>query len=135
MGRLLNLSEAQKLPPGQLKDWAYNSLDVTGTREVADTLLPKLTPTTERTYQFERALQQPAFSMMMKGVRVDLVKRAEMTTELRRELAKDNALIAKMPGISDVWDGVELETGWCPAELGKHHKWPRGVADTPEKKC
>lgn len=132
MARIITLEEAQKLPPGQIKDWLYNSLDVTGTHEVADTLLPRLTPATERTYAFERALQAPAFSMMMKGVRVDTDKRNAMVKELKREFVRELKLISKMKGVADVWDGQELETGFCPKELGKHHKWPRAKkGETP----
>lgn len=130
----ITLKQAQELPPGQLKDWAYNALDVTGTREVADTLLPRLTPATEHTYRFERALQNPAFAMMNNGVRVNAVLRAQMVAELKRELAKAERLIGKMPGVVDVWDGKDLETGWCPAELGKRHKWPKGIPDE-ERHC
>lgn len=140
MGKIITLAEAQKYPPGQEKDWLYNTLDVTGTREVADALLPRLNPTTERTYAFERALQNPAFSMMMRGVRVDTALRARLIAELKRELKKDLALIAKMPEVTGVWNATELETGFCPAQLGKHHKWPRSKKGEPpipeaEKTC
>lgn len=140
MGKIITLGEAQAYPPGQVKDWLYNGLDVTGTREIADALLPRLTPATERTYSFERALQKPAFAMMMRGVRVDTVLRARMVAELKRELTKDLALVAKMPEVTGVWNATELETGFCPAKLGKHHKWPRAKKGEPpipetEKLC
>lgn len=134
MAKILTLSEAQNLPPGQLKDWAYNALDTTGTREVADTLLPLLVPSTQHIYNFERALQNPAFSMMMKGVRIDTIKRAELVGQLKKELAREIKAISTMKGIVDVWDGRTLETGWCPEELGKRHKWPKGVPDE-DRKC
>jgi DNA polymerase I-like protein with 3'-5' exonuclease and polymerase domains len=137
MGRILTLAEAQQLPAGQLRDWAYNTLDVTGTREIADVLLSRLeaSPAHNRTYSFERALQTPALSMMSKGVLVDGTKRQRMVTELKRELNNDLKAIAKMDEINAVWDGVEKETGACPAEIGKHHKWPRGVPDSFDKLC
>jgi DNA polymerase I-like protein with 3'-5' exonuclease and polymerase domains len=134
MALIVNLEQAQELE-GELKQWAYNALDVTGTREIADVLLPRLSPAQQRTYAFELALQAPALSAMLRGVRVNVVKRAEMVTQLKRELAKDERQIAKMPQVTEVWDGAELETGWCPVNLGKRHKWPRGVPDGPEKKC
>lgn len=134
MGRIVTLQEAQLLT-GQLRDWAYNTLDVTGTREAGDTLLPQLTGNHERIYRFERALQAPAMSMMLRGVRVDQQKRNEMVGLLKQELARDEKKIAKLSEVTEVWDGTEKETGICPAEFGKHHKWPRGMPDGPGRLC
>lgn len=131
----LNLEQAQNLPAGQLRAWAYNALDCTGTREVANELLRMLSQAQARTYAFERQLQGPALSMMMRGVRVDHLRRDDMVNELKRELAKDERAIAKHPKVQDRWDGSELETGICPANFGKRHKWPRGVPDSPDRKC
>lgn len=129
------LIDAQKMPPGQLKDWLYCALDVTGTREIADTLLPRLSPSQQRIYGLERALQNPALAMMLKGVRIDTNLRTKMVLDLKRELEGQLKNIGKMKGVVDIWDGHALETGWCPAEAGKRHQWPRGVPDTAEKKC
>jgi DNA polymerase I-like protein with 3'-5' exonuclease and polymerase domains len=134
MGKIYNLKQAQEFPSGQIKEWLYNALDVTGTREIADVLLPRLIPETEFTYKFERAQQNPAFSMMMRGVRIDVAKRDALVKKLKAELGVITRRIAKMPGVVDVWDGKVLETGWCPVNLGKHHKWPKGVPDS-ERKC
>lgn len=125
----LSLEEAKALPQGQMKDWAYNALDCTGTREVFDVLKPHLTPATAKTYSFEKALQGPAMSMMLRGVRIDRVKRDQMITELKRELVKDEKGISNIEAITNVWDGTELETGFCPADFGKRHKWPKGEPD------
>ena len=148
MARILTLAEAQALDSrkdGQLKDWAYNALDTTGTREIADVLLPRLRQlvdsegriiaNSEGVYAFERALQAPALAMMLRGVRMDTTKRQQMVNDLKRELAKDLRGIAKMPGVEDKWDATELETGFCTLEMGKHHKWPRGVPDSPDRRC
>lgn len=131
MGTWITLEEARALPPGQEKDWAYNALDVTGTLEIAEALLPRLNdkPNEAATYAFERAIQAPALAMMLTGVLVDAPKRAKMVEELKRELKKDERAIAKMPIVMENWDGVEKETGFCPAEFGKHHKWDRTVPD------
>lgn len=135
MGRIYSLKEAQDAPHGQIKAWLYNALDTTGTREIADTLLERMTPAREHVYTYERALQGPALSMSLKGVRIDVNKRTEMVLALKRELAKEERLISKMEGVVDKWDGVELETGYCKAEPTKRHKWPRGVPDGTERKC
>lgn len=135
MTEVINLTQAQALLPGQARDWAYNCLDVTGTHEVATELLSKLSPLQARTYAFERQLQGPAFSMMMRGVRINHPLREEMVKELKKELAKDERGIAVHDQVVDRWDGHELETGLCPSNNGKRHKWPRGVPDSPERRC
>lgn len=130
----VNLEQAQHLT-GQLQQWAYNALDCTGTREIVDILLPRLNPNQARTYAFERALQAPALSMSMRGCNIDEVKRNEMVTELKRELKRDMAQIAKLPAVRDVWDGTRKEIGFCDGAMGKKHKWPRGVPDGPARRC
>lgn len=114
--------------------WLYNALDNTGTREVFDTIYPRLNAFQQKTYAFERALQGPAQSMMQRGIAIDITKRSKMVKELERELKKDEKKLAEMSQITSVWDKTENETGWCPAKLGKHHKWPRGVPDI-ERHC
>lgn len=137
MGRILNLTECQNLPPGQLKSWCYNCLDVTGTREVFDVLYPQLTRDLRHTYDFERALQNPTFAMMARGVNIDRVERDRMVTQLKREKVTASKKVAKL--VEGIWDGTELETGVClkRAWTGKsppRHKWPRGVPDH-ERHC
>lgn len=133
---LLTLADAQLLPPGQLKQWAYNGLDVTGTHEIAGVLGPRLSPNQAAFYAFERALQAPSLSMMLRGVPVDAMKRSQMISELKRELKRTERDIANDPLIKEKWDGVEKNTGLCPGAMGKHHKWPRGVPDDdPAKVC
>jgi DNA polymerase I-like protein with 3'-5' exonuclease and polymerase domains len=132
---VVTLADAQAMAPGQERDWAYNALDATGTLEVAKELLPKLSPLQARTYAFEKQLQGPAMSMMMRGVRINQPLRAEMVKELKKEMQRDERAIAVHDKVKSVWDGSELETGVCPANFGKRHKWPRGVPDSPDKHC
>lgn len=122
---------------GEVKQQCYNALDATGTLEIAQVLLPRLNAAQSLTYALERALQAPALSMMMRGVRVDTVKRAEMVAALKREMAGELKKIAKMEEVTSRWDLTEKDTGQCPlGTLGQHHKWPRGVADDqPGKSC
>lgn len=130
----LTWEEAQHTS-GVLREWAYNCGDVMGTQDILATLLPRLNPEQARTYSFHRALQAPCMSMMMKGVLVDEPKRAARIKSLRLELNKIAKHINQLPGVVDVWDATTLETGICDTDLGKHHKWPRGVPDSPERKC
>lgn len=50
-------------------------------------------------------------------------------------MRKELHAVAKLPEIVEVWDNMEKETGECPANHGKKHKWPRGVEDSSEKLC
>ena len=135
----ITLEQAQTLAadekPSQLKDWAYNSLDVTGTREVANELLSQLSPAQARTYAFERALQSPAMSMMLRGVRVNQPLRQAMVKELKQELRKDEKQISIHREVKPLWDGSEIETGVCSNTFGRRHRWPRGVPDGPDRCC
>ena len=134
MARVVDLQDAQTLH-GQLRSWAYCALDCTGTREIADTLKPRLNPLQLRTYEFEKAQQGPAVAMMLRGLNVDLPKRNAMIAQLKREQVKALREIQRLPGIVDVWDRYEKDTGFCKAEPTKKHLWhPRG-ADPKEQTC
>lgn len=132
---VIGLQEAKELT-GQLSAWAYNALDTTGTREIADNLLTELTTnvSASSTYLFERALQSPAMSMMLRGVRIDQQRRLDMIREAKQELRRADKDIQRLPLVAEAWDGTALETGVCSLNLGKHHKWPRGVPDA-ERSC
>lgn len=139
--RIVNLEEAGNLS-GQLRQEAYCALDATGTREIADVLLPRMTPDQYVQYRSDMAAQAPAFTMGRRGVLVNEVKRADAVNGLKRELAALERSINKMPGVADVWDGKEKNTGqgkWkCKASTRKDgkHTWPRGVEDSdPAKVC
>lgn len=133
MGRIVTLEEARELPDGsQLKKYAYNALDTTGTREIFDVLHPRLNDAQRRTYAFERALQGPSLSMSLRGIRVDKFQRGAMVAELKRELRSDTVSIAKLPLVAEHWHETELETGWCKANPEKHHKWPRAKKGEPK---
>lgn len=137
MSRIISLSEAQALPPGQLKDWAYNALDITGTREVHDALFPRLDSLTARTYAFERAVQGPALTMMRRGILVDTEARKAAVKALKADQRKLIKTLASMPKIKKVWDRYEKVTGACKKATRKDgkHKWEKGVPDTPNRKC
>lgn len=139
---VLSLREAQEAQ-GQLKHWAYNALDATGTREVSDELLPRMSPARQRTYAFERAQQGPALTIAARGIAIDELARARVVKDLTLELSRDVRSIDKMPQLA-IWDGVEKETGFCAVEVldkkgqpdGKahRHKWPKGV-DSAVSSC
>ena len=66
-------------PDSQL--WIYNSFDVLLPQEIHDEVESRMNPAQSATYEFEKAQQGPAFSMMQNGIRVDLLLLAR---ELRR---------------------------------------------------
>lgn len=61
--------------------WIYNSFDVMLPLEILDEVRSRMTPNQLKTYEFEKALQAPAFSMMLNGVKVDMLLLAR---ELKR---------------------------------------------------
>lgn len=133
-GRVYTMEELMA-SSGQLREWAYNALDCTGTRKVWDALVPRLNKNQERTYAFHRALQAPCLAMMRRGVLVDKTALADALSALGKKLKANVRAVNKMPEL-EKWDGQEKVTGLCPTPpLGKHHKWQKGVPDTPDRKC
>lgn len=124
---IYTLEQAKAEPKGQRKDYLYNILDVTGTREIADVLLPRLNAAQQQTYAFERALQAPAMAMMQRGILIDGMQRQRMITELKRELEKDVRALAKNDAINAVWDLTTKNTGSCklPQRKDGKHKWEK----------
>jgi DNA polymerase I-like protein with 3'-5' exonuclease and polymerase domains len=120
---------------GLMREGAYGALDVVGTFAVYKALAPLLTGNKARVYAFERGMQKHAFAMMVNGVNINTSKRTEAVTRLKRDLIGLEKKADKHPTVMGVWDKFELNTGWCPSEPGKRHKWQAGVADTPERKC
>jgi DNA polymerase I len=74
------------LNPSQLKgvekDWVYNGLDCCITAEILEALLPQLGKETSATYEFSKRLQGPVLDMRIRGVKVDLARRAEVVEEM-----------------------------------------------------
>lgn len=136
MGRIVTLDDAYGTGAvygigldEQERYWAYNALDVTGTREVFDVLHSRLDTQTAQVYAFERALQAPALTMMRRGVLVDEPARKQAVKDLGKDLRRLEKSINKLPEVYEVWDLTEKETGACKANEGKKHRWPRGEPD------
>lgn len=117
---------------GMNREWIYNTLDVTGTLEVAQNLRTHLDADHARTYAWERAMQAPVMHMMARGLRVDAQARKDSVIQLGRDLRKAELRADKLAGPQ--WTATTTETGWCEADLGKRHKWPKDVPDS-ERKC
>lgn len=73
--------------PRQIQDWLYNGLDCCVTAEVQETLAPLVAanPNFARIYAFERAMQKPAMTMQLRGVRIDEIARQGLVRELKAE--------------------------------------------------
>ena len=101
--------------------WLYNILDATITREVADALHPLLDadPGAKRIYAFSMALQSPALAMMLRGVAVDPVARAEAEKALE---AEETARVQELAVVAaPYWKETERRKGKCAD--GKPHRW------------
>jgi DNA polymerase-1 len=70
------------------KLFVYNGLDSAVTLEVWEKIHKQLTPEAELIYTFERAQLKPAMSMMQRGIRVDLKRKAEMLRKLEKDAKK-----------------------------------------------
>lgn len=139
-GRIYTMAELMATR-GQEREWAYNALDCTGTRKVWDALIPRLNANQARTYALHKSLMAPTLAMARRGVLVDRVALAEAVGSmvpprgLLGDLTKIVRTINKLSELA-AWDKLDTVTGLCPSPpLGKHHKWPRGVPDSPERKC
>lgn len=83
------------------REWIYNGLDCCITAEVLEALLPQLDSATGATYDFSRQLQGPALEMRLRGVRVDLARKAEVVDEYFDRLEKLEYQLERI-----VFDGV-----------------------------
>lgn len=136
MARIVDLNQAQRLS-GQLRAWAYNALDATGTREIFNILRPQLDADHVHIYEFHKAIQAPAVAMSLRGVRVDVAANKAAQKELRKEQRAVQKAINKHPQVAEVWDGLEKVTGACKLSKRKDgkHTWQKGVPDSPERLC
>lgn len=116
----MRIIQTQTLQPSSLSRddslYVYNGLDCMITYEVLDALLPQLTPTTHKTYEFSRALQGPILEMNARGVLIDKQRRDQVLADYRKDI---NRLADQLNAI--LRDGI----GW-DYELTKNRKnpWP-----------
>lgn len=134
MLRRVDLLQAQTLR-GEDSFAAYACLDTTGTREIFDTLYPRLNDEQRRIYEWSLRQQSPAVAMTLRGIRVDQAALVKAKTRLRAEIAAAQKALQQDPLIARFWDVKELETGDCGAggrtKSGRpqKHKWPRKPKD------
>ena len=87
MPKILTSSSTHNLTPNHAY-WLYNGLDCCITAEVHDELITRLEGDTARIYAFERAMQGPALTMQLRGLRVDEKVRQENLEILQKDAEK-----------------------------------------------
>jgi len=99
-----DLTDLTTLPPFD-QEQVYNGLDCCVTHDVFAATHPQLDHHTERTYAFSRALQGPVLEMRIRGVLVDMVRRANVVDEICDEIdwveGRLNQLVLDGVGMSE----------------------------------
>jgi hypothetical protein len=133
MGKVVGIDDFPHLDSTQ-QYWVYNAADTTGTLEIAHTLRPRLTGSAAHVYGFERALQNPAFTMMRRGIKINTARRNAHVKQSERELEAAILKVDAHPLVQEVWDGVVKETGQCPVgtRKDKRHRWEKWPKGEPE---
>lgn len=105
MAKIIHTGEAlpEDVPDQWTRDQIYNGLDCCVTAEILDVLLPQLDSNTSATYAFSKALQGPALEMRLRGVRVDLARKAEVIEEFYETIETLEANLERI-----VFEGVGL---------------------------
>lgn len=136
MAKTFNLSQAQ-YSSGMQREWLYNALDCIATLEIDNVLDAQMTDADRRTMNMYLASQAMAAEMTYKGIRVSESDREALQAQVTKEIQEVRRKLAKHPLIAPIWDKLEKNSGAChrPTRKDGKHKWPRGVEDTPEKKC
>jgi len=85
--RIIDTSQITEELPSDLRYWTYNGLDSCVTAEIAQELRPQLeaSANAKLIYNFERAMQAPALSIMLQGIRVDPERRRFFIHELTKK--------------------------------------------------
>lgn len=85
----MKVFETAKLPDLSYDDQlhVYNGLDCCITLEILPKIKSKLSDQMRSVYAFELDLQAPALDMMLRGIKVDQVRRQEWIAELERQIA------------------------------------------------
>jgi len=98
------------------KLWIYNAFDVMLPQEIFDEVQGRMNANQLSTYEFEKALQAPAFSMMLNGVKVDMLLLAH---ELKRAKKSEEELTSYVRSLAiATWgDGINVRSPSQMCEL------------------
>lgn len=85
-----------KMPEEQL--WGYNCKDACYTWEINEALKPLIAETFAEQYAFQMELWHATLRMMLRGVRIDMLYRKELTEQLLGEMQTRNQRLTKLVG-------------------------------------
>lgn len=104
MPRVINISahDPKAVTPWD-REQVYNGLDCIVTREVFDVIYPQLDEHTGPTYDLSRSLQAPALAMRLRGVLIDVPRRAEVIDELYAQADELERALERI-----VFDGIGM---------------------------
>lgn len=136
MAKEFSLASA-RLQTGHVREALYNALDCIATLEVSHALDKRMTDADRRTHDFYMGVQVPAFDMGLRGIRVDPIEHDKLRKSIRLAEQRTARELANHPQIKPIWDKLVINSGACakPSRKDGKHKWPRGVEDSPEKRC
>lgn len=101
-------SESEKL-------WVYCGLDNCVTLEVLEAMEPQLDNITRATYEFEKALQGVVLEINMRGIKIDLAKRADVIDSYQKQLLAVEKNLNRI-----LTEGIGTELNWrSPIQLIK----------------
>ena len=101
------------------KLWVYNAFDVMLPLEIFDEVSSRMNTNQLATYEFEKALQAPAFSMMQNGVKVDALLLVQETRRAKKELENLESYVRSL-AISSWGDGINVRSPAQMAQLFYH---------------
>lgn len=87
------------------KDQCYNGFDVIVTRDVHNALAAQMDPSSQRAYDFSRALQGPTMEMKLRGVLIDQVRKQEVIDDLAEKIDQLEGQLERI-----VLDGVGMQS-------------------------
>lgn len=81
--------------------YVYNGLDCCVTAEVIEPILRGIADL-QRPYEFEKEMQGPALAMMLRGIKVNYLRRDERVADLRVKIARVEFILNKLA--EAIWD-------------------------------
>jgi len=112
-------------PDSQL--WIYNAFDVLLPQEIFDEVGSRMKAAHLRTYDLEKAFQGPAFSMMLNGVKVDILLLQQRLKKAREEQSDLDSYVRSL-SVAAWGDGINVNSPQQMCDLFYLH--PQGFQCT-----
>lgn len=115
----MRIFETATLDPSQLSaddnHLVYNGLDAAVTLDCFKAMHPQLDNLSLATYNLSKSLQAPVLEMMLRGVRVDQLRRNSVLKDMRIKLRQLETQLDRI-----VHEGIGVDLNWrSPLQLGK----------------